>query len=157
MFLTGMLIFLIASMEVFSQPPGRDMSDKKEEIESMKIAFITKRLDLSSADSQKFWPVYNELDGELEKMRKDHRSGMREFESNFNELSDAQIDEFLQERFSHRQEELDLRKSYHARFKEVLSMQQVAKLYKAEEDFKRELLKMLRKREQQGRRSDQRR
>ena len=31
MLLTGMMIFLIASMEVFSQPPGRDMSDKKEE------------------------------------------------------------------------------------------------------------------------------
>ena len=133
------------------------MEEKREEIESMKIAFITQRLDLTPEDSQRFWPVYNELDGELDAMRKRHRSGMKEFESSFDELSDDRIDEFLQERFSHRQEELDLRKKYHARFKEVLSMKQVAKLYKAEEDFKRELLKMLRKREQQGRRGDQRR
>jgi hypothetical protein len=156
MFLTGILIILITSAQVFSQPPGSGMEDKREEIESMRIAFITKRLELSPEDSQRFWPVYNELDGELQAMRKKHRAEAKDFESGLDQLNDSQIEDHLQKRFAHRQEELDLRKKYHGEFKEVLSMQQVAKLYRAEEDFKRELLKMLRKREQQGRRSDQR-
>jgi Spy/CpxP family protein refolding chaperone len=41
-------------------------------IESLKIAFLTKQLDLTPDEAQKFWPVYNQYTMELKKMRKDH-------------------------------------------------------------------------------------
>jgi Spy/CpxP family protein refolding chaperone len=41
-------------------------------IESLKIAFLTKQLDLTPDEAQKFWPVYNQYTIELKKMRKDH-------------------------------------------------------------------------------------
>lgn len=41
-------------------------------IESLKIAFLTKQLDLTPEEAQKFWPVYNQYTMELKKMRKEH-------------------------------------------------------------------------------------
>ena len=39
----------------------REKRDRDERIESMRIAYITDRLDLSPTESQQFWPLYNEL------------------------------------------------------------------------------------------------
>ena len=34
-------------------------------LEALKIAYITKRLDLSPEEAQKFWPIYNQYAEEL--------------------------------------------------------------------------------------------
>jgi hypothetical protein len=42
-------------------PPPRAMSkEQREKLELFKIQFITKKLDLTPAEAEKFWPVYNE-------------------------------------------------------------------------------------------------
>ncbi len=42
-------------------PPPRPMTkEQRERLESFRIQFITKKLDLSPAEAEKFWPVYNE-------------------------------------------------------------------------------------------------
>ena len=42
----------------------------KEKIESLKIAFITKRLDLTSKEAQQFWPLYNEYNDKIKAIKK---------------------------------------------------------------------------------------
>ena len=43
------------------QPPQRPMNKvQRERLESFRIQFITKKLDLNPAEAEKFWPVYNE-------------------------------------------------------------------------------------------------
>jgi hypothetical protein len=42
-------------------PPPRPMTkQQKERLELFSIQFITKKLDLSPAEAEKFWPLYNE-------------------------------------------------------------------------------------------------
>ncbi|MFM1971450.1 MAG: hypothetical protein RL185_132 [Bacteroidota bacterium] len=42
-------------------PPIERMSkEHRAQLESFKIQFITKKLDLTPAEAEKFWPVYNE-------------------------------------------------------------------------------------------------
>jgi hypothetical protein len=42
-------------------PPPRPMTkEQRERLESFRIQFITKKLDLTPAEAEKFWPVYNE-------------------------------------------------------------------------------------------------
>lgn len=42
-------------------PPTQRLSkEHKAQLESFRIHFITKKLDLSPAEAEKFWPVYNE-------------------------------------------------------------------------------------------------
>ncbi len=40
---------------------GQNRPDK-DKIKSLKIAFITERLDLSTKEAQTFWPIYNEYE-----------------------------------------------------------------------------------------------
>lgn len=49
------------SMEMPPPPPPRPMTkEQRERLESFRIQFITKKLDLNPAEAEKFWPVYNE-------------------------------------------------------------------------------------------------
>jgi hypothetical protein len=42
-------------------PPPRPMTkQQREKLELFKIQFITKKLDLTPAEAEKFWPLYNE-------------------------------------------------------------------------------------------------
>ena len=44
-----------------------------DRLESLRIAYITKQLQLTPQEAEKFWPVYNSYDGEMKKMVRDHR------------------------------------------------------------------------------------
>ena len=53
----GMLIALMAN----AQPPHHGCGpDWRERIRSERVAFLTSEMDLSPAEAEKFWPVYNQ-------------------------------------------------------------------------------------------------
>ena len=70
------ILTLFIGTGVFSQPPGGvgDKEQKKrEKIHAQKIAFISTEVDLTPAEAQKFWPVYNQYEAEVEVVRKQRR------------------------------------------------------------------------------------
>ncbi|MBC7382222.1 MAG: hypothetical protein H7296_04410 [Bacteroidia bacterium] len=121
----------------------------KENIEAMKVGYITRKLDLSAEEAQKFWPVYNNYTDELEKQRKNFRGKMMEEMSSMDDMSDAQADKTLNEMIAFRLAEVEVTKKYIAEFKKVIPVKKVVMLYKAEQEFKRDLLMKLK--ERQGR------
>ena len=46
----------------------------KEKIKSLKIAYITERLNLKSSEAQAFWPIYNAHEELMESFRNQERS-----------------------------------------------------------------------------------
>jgi hypothetical protein len=139
------LIFLQLSMlQAQPRPQHRGPDpERREQIESMKIAFITKRLDLTPEEAKKFWPVYNQYSGELEKHRKARMEQRRDLRDREN-LSESDYEKVVDGEIAFRQQELDILKKYNGQFKQILPMRKVAQLYRAEEDFKRELLERIR-------------
>ena len=61
----------------------------------------------------------------------------------FSQLSDADIETLVDEQINFRQKEIDVLKSYHPQFKKVLPVKKVALLYRAEDEFKRHLIKQI--------------
>lgn len=85
-------------------------------LEALKIAYITKRLDLSPEEAQKFWPIYNQYAEELKRARQDAiRSNKSEIE----------LDESL----------LNIRKKYSVQFGQALSPQKIDTFFKSEKEF----------------------
>jgi hypothetical protein len=123
-----------------AQRPG------KERIEAMKIGFITKRLNLSSEEAQRFWPVYNRFVDEQEKLRKNTKTNLIEELADPSALSDAEAEKTLQEMLQFKSNEAELIRKYTNEFKKVIPVQKVVLLFKAELEFKRELLKQLKER-----------
>lgn len=115
----------------------------KEKIKALKIAHITSKLDLSPKESQQFWPIYNEFEAKMDATRKSMRK-MHKKEISIDDLTDTEVEEMITSIDNARQKELDLHKEYQAKFRTILSIKKVAKLYRAEHSFKKDLLKKMR-------------
>jgi hypothetical protein len=99
-------------------------------IEALKIGYLTKKLNLSTEEAQKFWPIYNEYMGEIRKTRLDARQ---------NGEAEIGTEEKL----------LNIRKKYNGEFGKALSSEKVNTFFKAEKEFGTVLQKELMERRMQ--------
>ncbi len=140
---------LLVSSIALAQPGQVDKMNKgerKEKVEAMKIAYLTNKLELTPTEAQQFWPVFNEFEAKIQAIRQSRRKDSREGQDNLDQLSDKEVETLIDSEVAFRQKELDVMKEYHSKFKAVLPIRKVAKLYRAQEDFKRELLKKIQER-----------
>jgi hypothetical protein len=116
----------------------------KDRIEPLKIAYITQKLGLTSEEAQKFWPVYNKFNDDLQKLRSSTKDKLADELSELASMSETDAEKTLNEMLNYKISEAEMIKKYASEFKKVLPIKKVVMLYKAENDFKRELLKKLR-------------
>lgn len=136
------VLFLMFSITIYSQ------ESKKEKIKALKIAYITKDLNLSSSEAEKFWPVYNTFD---EKQFTIRMVKMRKIR---NELKSKPIDDFSDSEATALLNQIDVleEESYQIKKKLVTDLQKIIspvkilKLKQAEDNFNKSLLKQYRKR-----------
>ena len=139
------LILILTSMISFAQN-GRLMKQKKEQVKSLKVAFITSELDLTADESAKFWPLYNAFD---EKQSEIRRTKMKSYldrmdSENFDNVSEKEAATLLSQMESSEEELHQLRKKFIGSLKSVIPAVKILKLKKAEEDFNRKLLQQYR-------------
>ncbi|AZI23906.1 MAG: hypothetical protein ABWZ79_07035 [Pedobacter agri] len=129
------LMFLLPTTLLAQRPKG-------EEIESLKIAFFTQKLDLSPEEAKVFWPIYNDMQTEQNALRKERMQKMISYRktTEIDNLSDAQVQSLITSEFDFKQRDLNLDKKYYNRLKSSLPIKVVGKFYRAQEGFKRELL-----------------
>lgn len=144
----GLFLFLIFVMNTISyaQPPeNRDNKEKREKIQAQKIAFISTQLDLTAEEAQKFWPVYNKYEAEIEVVRKERRTYMRELKIDEATLSGERAYELMEKIFVTEKKESDIRLNYLKQFSLILGKKKASLVFIAEEKFKHELLEQLKK------------
>ena len=116
----------------------------REKIKSLKVAFITERLELTSKEAQQFWPIYNKFEDKRELLRKKERIEIRDKMREVSTLSETESTNLLDKLISFKEEAEKLDASYVKEIKTVLSAKQALLLLSSEEEFKRELLKRYR-------------
>lgn len=113
--------FLFCAAIVNAQEPEADLSDKKQQdIQALKVAFISKELDLTPDEAQKFWPVYNQYERDVDDAAKNN--------------ADVIVKE---------QKVLDVKKKYQGQFGKILGAQRVNRMFGAEGRFRKLLIKAL--------------
>ncbi|MBK9793526.1 MAG: hypothetical protein IPP60_10600 [Sphingobacteriales bacterium] len=137
-------IFLLMNSMIAQPPPPPD-GPGNEKIEALKIGFITKRLNLTPEESQKFWPVYNQYEAEKKQIRQTTIGTVKELKED-GDFTNAEAELAIAKHIEFKSRDLDLTKKYVLEFKKILPATKVAKLITAEEQFK----KMLMKQAQQG-------
>lgn len=111
----------------------------KPNIDALRISWITKKLSLTPEEAQKFWPVFNEFEAELKKVREERRNLDKDV-TDWSTKSEAEVKQHLDKLLELDQKELDLKKTYTARLYEVIPAYKVILLYKAVEEFRRWLI-----------------
>lgn len=123
------LYFLLAFLTIAglakAQEEQQPSEKKVADIEALKVAFISKDLDLTPDEAQKFWPVYNQYSKELKATRIDNPDALDR---------DEKV--------------LNLRKGYKEQFTKILGPQRVNKMYNAEGRFHALLFKAMRRQNQ---------
>lgn len=122
-------IFLATSFFAKAQDEQPQVPEQKqqEKIEALKVAFITKELDLTPDEAQKFWPVYNQYSKELKSTIKDN-----------------------QDVIDRDEKVVGLRKRYKDQFTKVLGPDRMNRMFNAERDFRQLLIKSLKRQRQKA-------
>jgi hypothetical protein len=128
--------------------PDELPTEAREQFEAFKIAFFTRRLSLSSEEAKRFWPVYDRYTEALSSIRRKQRIKRLEMKDAYDGDSEERLEQLADEYISITTSEADVRQQFHTEFKTVLPIRKVLLLYKAEQDFKRELLEEIRQRRQ---------
>ncbi len=138
--LTGFLLF------TFSSAIGQNQSheDRWEKMKAEKVAFLTTQLALTSAEAEKFWPVYNEM----EKQRWDAQKARRELENKVSEaeesLSENEVIKLTRDFAGSMAKEGALMSGYNEKLLKVIPAKKVLKLYKAENEFRMNMIRKYR-------------
>lgn len=136
---TTLTISLFLPLIAIAQPHG----EQGERLSAMKVAFITERVGFTTEEAQAFWPIHNEMEAEMSQIRTERHELIHNARTNesLEELTEEELLENMNKMMELDQRELNIKKKYHKKFLEVLPAVKVAKLYRAEEQFKRELLR----------------
>lgn len=136
------VLFLLCSLTFYSQ------ETKKEKIKALKIAYITKDLNLSSSEAEKFWPLYHSFDDKQYQLRMvKMRKVKRDLKSKpIENLSDAEANLLLNQIDDLEDEAYQNRKKLMAELRKIITPVKILKLKQAEDDFNKSLLKQYRNR-----------
>jgi Spy/CpxP family protein refolding chaperone len=138
------LLLLLISVASFAQPGSR-FKEKKEQVKSLKVAFITNELDLTPEESAKFWPLYNAFEDKQHEIRKQKlKVYIDRTDNSIDKLSEKEASNLLNQMESTEDELHQLRKKFITNLKSVLPATKILKLKKAEEEFSKKLLQQYR-------------
>jgi hypothetical protein len=120
-----------------------------EKLNNYKIGFYTKRLNLTSEEAEKFWPVYNEYQVQKNQIQLEKMKLNRTFNKSEGTLSDSQLGEIGDKYVDCIVQESALAVTFHKKLKTVLPPDKVIMYYQAENQYKVQLLNELQNQRQQ--------
>lgn len=92
---------------------------EKDKVEALRIAFISKRVELTTAEAEKFWPVYNEYNDKLKAIKRNLRQSYRKKAET---LNDKEAEELYYLDLQSKQAETDVHKVYSEKSKQLLEL-----------------------------------
>jgi hypothetical protein len=116
LFLLLCLLIGGVTVVVAQQDADPDEAQKQEKIRALYVAYITKELNLTAEEAQKFWPEHTEFDREMRKVPND----MPELDK--------------------QQALLSIKKKYNDRFIRILGPSRTDRFFRQDGEFRRKLV-----------------
>jgi hypothetical protein len=136
------LVIFLFSIHSFAQSL---LGEKKEQINALKVGFITNELALTADEAAKFWPIYNAYDDKQFELRHQKMKAFKQrMDVELEKMSEKEAATLLAQMENTEDELYQMRKKFVANLKGVLPSVKIIKLKKAEDDFNRKLLQQYR-------------
>ncbi len=122
-FILGLLITISCSTAVIAQQqrPPLSPGEKEQKIEALYVAYMTRELNLTEEEAQKFWPVHAQFDKEVRDVRMETSELERQ------------------------QQVLNIKKKYQERFVKILGANRTNEFFIKDGEFRKKLLERLKK------------
>jgi len=145
---TFLMIMVFCAGTLFAQSDKSNAERQKrwEEMKAKRAAYFTEHIGFTEEEAQNFWPVYNQLQEEKDrlhkKLRQYHHNAKKDDKGekvfNYEIITDEMIKIKVQE--------ANLDKTYYQKFKQILPPEKLFRFYQTERNWGGELLKQIEKR-----------
>lgn len=135
-------IFLLPSFGASAQKTEQESPEEK--VKSLEILYISRELDLTPEEAQKFWPVYKKYTQEVDLLISERRKRAKEMKSQ--PRTDKLANDALDKELGFEKRMLDIKTKYKEEFLKVLPAKKVSNLYRAEREFRTMMIRQLKER-----------
>lgn len=128
-------LFSLARTAAFAHQEG----DWQEKMRAERVAFLTTAMELTPAEAEKFWPVYNSMESER---RASFGKVMRAYKALSDGVAagktDKELEVLVNDYTTANKNSHSIEAKYTPQLIKILSVSKVAKLFVAEEEFRRQ-------------------
>jgi hypothetical protein len=101
----------------------------RKDIRSQKKQIVAENMQLSDAEAEKFWPVYDQYAAELSKIYDVKIALLKDYAANYSTMTGEQAENYIRKRAEVEQSIMQLRLKYMPAFRRVLSGRETALFY----------------------------
>jgi hypothetical protein len=101
----------------------------RKDIRSQKKQIIAENMELSDAEAEKFWPVYDQYAAELSKIYDVKIALLKDYADNYSGMTGEQAENYIRKRAEIEQSIMQLRLKYMPAFRKALSGRETALFY----------------------------
>ena len=142
------LLLLAAPCKMLAQ--NEEEGPAGSQVEGLRVGVYTRVLNLTSDEATKFWPVFNEMQAQIQKVRDEEKELRKNLIKNYQTASDAEVQKTIDRMFDLEQSVLDIKRKYYKEFAKVIPVKKVALIPKADREFQQEVLKRMRQMRNNG-------
>jgi Spy/CpxP family protein refolding chaperone len=133
-------------MQATAQDQGGDKAALKDKIRAAEIAYLSRELDLTPEEAQKFWPIYNNYNHEVDELIAERRRNRQQ-----DRKDDATARKALDKEMDIEQRMVNVRTRYKQEFLKALPPSKASSVFKAEREFRGQLIRQLKERNTESR------
>ena len=113
-----------------SRPNSDDFIELlRKDVRSQKKQIVAENMDLSDAEAEKFWPVYDRYVAELARIYDTKIALLKDYAQSYSSMTGEQAENYIRKRAEIEQSILELRLKYMPAFRKVLSGRETALFY----------------------------
>ena len=139
----NLITLICISCFCFISISAQNREKGREKIKTLKISYLTEKLNLTPEEAQKFWPIYNAYDEEQHALRSRQRTELKKALKNSDEieaLNEGDAEKLIILKLSIDRQLHESQKKFIDKVKQVISFKKIIRLHVAEMEFGRKLM-----------------
>lgn len=121
-----------------------DAAAKQDKIKALELLYISRELDLTSEEAEKFWPVYKKYSKEVNELLAERKRKAKELKGQ--PRTDAIAEEALDKELGYERRMLEIKTRYKQEFMKILPARKVGNIYRSEREFRAMMIRQLKER-----------
>ena len=129
---------------------GKSREEHREKFRSMKIAYFTEELELTSEGAEKFWPLYNDYEKKKREVSQYRHRRPQNMDEKLANMTDQEAEKMADGIIESRKKEVELAEAFHRDLKKIFPPKKVMKFYITEYGFREYMLRKIRDERRNG-------
>ena len=130
----GLALFSLVTLTLPQTARAQDAETQsvRADIQAERTKIVAANLDLTEAEGQNFWPLYNDYRAQSSKLGDRTFALIKDYADNYDAMTDEKAKDLLQQQVKIDDDRFKLQRSYIGKFEKVLPSRKVARYFQIE-------------------------